>query len=144
MTAPVQQQIAVITLGVADLARSMAFYASGFGWAPVFVNAEIAFFQMNGMVLGLWLRSSMEDDVKAPLGQAPGATTIAHNVTAAEEVDALMARLVESGADVLRPAGNPPHGGRRGYIADPDGHVWEIAWNPLWPIDADGHVRFKL
>jgi len=59
-------------------------------------------------------------------------------------VDSVIARLVAAGAKELRPADRPPHGGYRGYIADPDGNAWEIAWNPAWPISAEGHVTFAV
>ncbi len=67
---------------------------------------------------------------------------MAHNVARRDDVAPLMARLADHGGRVLRPADAPPHGGFRGYVTDPDDHAWEIAWNPAWPIDADGHVTF--
>ncbi|WP_114965162.1 VOC family protein [Alkalilacustris brevis] len=137
-----QQQIAVITLGVVDLARSRRFYARGFGWAPVFENDEIAFYQMNGLVFGTWLADQLEADMGARAPARPGAFALAHNVPAREDVAPLMQRLAGVGGKVLRAADAPPHGGFRGYVADPDGHAWEIAWNPAWPIDENGHVTF--
>jgi hypothetical protein len=136
-----QQQIAVITLGVGDLARSRRFYTTGFGWVPVFENPEIVFYQMNGFVFGTWLRDRLEADFRRS-GPIPGAVALAHNVESAAAVDAAIEMLVASGGTLLRQADAPPHGGRRGYVADPDGHAWEIAWNPVWPIDAEGHVTF--
>ncbi|WP_367401676.1 VOC family protein [Fodinicurvata sediminis] len=67
---------------------------------------------------------------------------MAHNVTAKEEVTPLVEWLVEAGGRMIRPADAPPHGGFRGYVTDPDEHAWEIAWNPIWPIDDQGHVTF--
>ena len=139
-----QQQIAVITLGISDLDRSKGFYRQGFGWAPVFENAEIAFYQMNGFVLGMWLKDALADDTRQHDLPAPGAVTLAHNVPSEGDVQKVMDRLVAAGATVLLAADAPPQGGRRGYVADPDGHVWEIAYNPSWPIDADGHVTFGM
>jgi catechol 2,3-dioxygenase-like lactoylglutathione lyase family enzyme len=138
-----QQQISVITLGVADLAQSRRFYAGGFGWAPVFENAEICFFQMNGLVLGTWLQSALEADMQRSGLVRPGAYALAHNVATEGEVQPLIERLAAAGGRILRNGDAPPHGGFRGYVADPDDHAWEIAWNPAWPIDADGHVTFK-
>jgi len=138
-----QQQISVITLGIADLAASKHFYGDGFGWAPVFENQEIVFYQMNGLVLGTWLKAKLEEDSRRS-GLGEGAFALAHNVASPEEVDALIARLVGHGGKALRPADAPPHGGYRGYVADPDGHAWEIAFNPAWTIDAAGHVTFGL
>lgn len=137
--------MAVITLGIADLARSRRFYREGFGWSPVFENAEIAFYQMNGFVLGTWLRDALADDMQHPAGQAgPGSYALAHNVATEAEVQPLLERLAAAGGTMLRPGDAPPHGGFRGYVADPDGHAWEIAHNPAWPIDAEGHVTFAV
>jgi catechol 2,3-dioxygenase-like lactoylglutathione lyase family enzyme len=136
-----QQQVSVITLGIADLARSRRFYCDGFGWTPVFQNEEIVFYQMNGFVLGTWLATALERDMRRPLAR-PGAFSLAHNVGTAEEVQAVLERLAEHGGRILRQADAPPHGGMRGYVADPDDHAWEIAWNPAWPISPEGYVRF--
>ena len=138
-----QQQIAVITLGIAELARSKRFYVEGFGWKPVFETEEIVFYQMNGMVLATWLAAALEAD-SGQAGRAPGAFSLAHNVTGKKDVQPLLDQLVSAGGSLLRPADAPPHGGFRGYVADPDGHAWEIAWNPSWPIDAVGHVTFGI
>ena len=111
-----QQQISVITLGVADVARSRRFYVEGFGWAPVFENDEIAFYQMNGLVLGTWLKASLEADMQRKgLAQA-GAVALAHNVGSEAEVLALIERLAAAGGRVLRPGDAPPHGGGRGAL----------------------------
>ncbi len=138
-----QQQISIITLGIADLARSKRFYAGGFGWTSVFENEEIAFYQMNGFVFGTWLKDKLAEDSRQPVS-GTSAFALAHNVASQTEVERVIALLVEHGGTLLRPADAPPHGGFRGYVADPDGHAWEIAWNPAWPIDADGHVRFAM
>jgi catechol 2,3-dioxygenase-like lactoylglutathione lyase family enzyme len=136
-----QQQLSAVTLGISDLARSRRFYCDGFGWTPVFQNAEIVFYQMNGFVLGTWLARALEDDMRRPLGR-PGAFALAHNVGTTEEVQEVLDRLSRYGGRILRPADAPPHGGLRGYVADPDEHAWEIAWNPAWPISPEGYVRF--
>jgi len=138
-----QQQISVITLGVADVARSRAFYRDGFGWEPVFEIYEIAFFQMNGLVFGIWEKEKLEADMNRPCAPA-GSFALAHNVESESAVDDAMTRLAAAGGIVLRPADRPPHGGYRGYIADPDGHAWEIAWNPAWTVDNAGHVTFGV
>ncbi|MBU8539972.1 VOC family protein [Falsiroseomonas tokyonensis] len=137
------QQISVITLGIEDLARSRRFYAEGFGWTTVFESPDIIFYQMNGLVLGTWLRAALEADMRrtGTVG-APAGFALGHNVGSAEAVEAVMRRLLAAGGHLLRPGDAPPHGGYRGYVADPDGHPWEIAWNPAWPIDAEGRVTF--
>ncbi|HEX3500733.1 MAG TPA: VOC family protein [Stellaceae bacterium] len=139
-----QQQISVVTLGVSDLSRSRRFYVEGFGWRPVFANAEIMFFQMNGLMLGTWLESALAADMQRTNLARPGAFALAHNVPARDDVLSTVDRLSRFGGHVLRTPDAPPHGGFRGYIADPDGHAWEIAWNPAWSIDADGLVTFGI
>jgi catechol 2,3-dioxygenase-like lactoylglutathione lyase family enzyme len=139
-----QHQISIITLGVAELARSRRFYVEGFGWSPVFGNEEIIFYQMNGLVLGTFLKDSLETDMNRRGLLQPGAFALAHNVAGKEDVAPLMKRLAAAGGSILRPADAPPHGGFRGYVADPDDHAWEIAWNPAWRIDAKGHVTFGI
>ncbi len=139
-----QQQISVVTLGVSDLERSRRFYTDGFGWTPVFENEEIVFYQMNGLVFGTWLKASLEADTMTGDMPAAGAMSLAHNVSEEGEVRVVIQALVAAGATVLREADAPPQGGLRGYIKDPDGHIWEIAWNPAWPIDAEGHVVFGV
>jgi len=139
-----QQQISVITLGVQDFDASKRFYMDGFGWAPIFENDEIAFYQMNGFVLGTWLNSALEADMQRMASAAQSAFSLAHNVLSRQDVDDVIERLAQAGGRVLRAADAPEHGGFRGYIADPDGHAWEIAWNPAWSIDAQGHVTFGV
>ncbi len=139
-----QQQISVITLSVGDLARSKRFYVEGFGWPPVFENEEIVFYQMNGLMLGTWLDGGLEADMQRNGLARPGSFSLAHNVTAKEDVQPVLDRLAQFGGQVLRQADAPPQGGFRGYVADPDHHAWEIAWNPAWPIDERGWVSFGL
>jgi uncharacterized protein len=137
-----QQQISVITLGIGDLARSKRFYVDGFGWTPVLQNDEIVFYQMNGLMLGTWLTKALAADSKRPNLVRPGAFSLAHNVKTREEVQPALDRLVKHGGRLLRAAEIPPPGGYSGYVADPDDHAWEIAWNPAWPISKEGYVTF--
>lgn len=136
------QQMSVITLGVEDLGPSRAFYAEGFGWQSVFENEDIIFYQMNGFVLGTWLRAKLEQDMQRQNLNQPGSFALGHNVSTKDDVQPLIDRLVAAGGTLLRNGDAPPHGGFRGYVADPDGNAWEIAWNPMWPIDQEGHVTF--
>ena len=138
-----QQAVSVITLGIDDLARSKRFYAEGFGWKPVFEDATIIFYQLNGLVLGTWLHTALAEDMKRP-GHGPGSAALAHNVRTQEEVEPLIGRLVAAGGTLLRAADAPPHGGFRGYVADPDGHAWEIAHNPGFTMDEAGNVTFGV
>jgi uncharacterized protein len=109
----------------------------------VFTSDEILFYQMNGLVLALWLADRLAADSGRP-ARAPGGFALAHNVRGAASVDATIARLLKAGGTLLRAADAPSHGGYRGYVADPDGHAWEIAWNPAWPIDGEGRVHFAI
>lgn len=138
------QQISLITLGISDVARSRRFYAEGFGWQPVFTNDEITFYQMNGLVLGTWLAPLLAADAGLPRPLPPGGATLSHNLATREAVAPLIERLLAAGGTLLKAPVEPPHGGLAGHLADPDGHVWEIAWNPAWTIDAEGRVRFGI
>jgi hypothetical protein len=138
------QQISVVTLGITDLARSRRFYVDGFGWSPVFENEEIVFYQMNGFVFGTWLKEKLGEDMQDSGRTGASSFALAHNVASEADVDVVMERLVAAGGSLMRAADAPPHGGYRGYVADPDGHTWEVAHNPAWPIDDEGRVRFAL
>ena len=137
-----QQQISVITLGIADVARSRRFYQDGFGWKPIFENDEVTFYQMNGLMLGTWLTPKLEEDMKRSGLERAGAFALAHNVMSEDAVQPLLEKLVAAGGKLLRAGDAPEHGGFRGYVADPDDHAWEIAWNPAWKIDQQGLVTF--
>ena len=139
-----QQQVSVITLAVSSIPRSKHFYVDGFGWKPVFENEEIVFYQMNGFVLGTFTQSGLEADMNQRDLVKPGPYALGHNVAARDQVKSVMDQLVAAGGRVLRYAGAPPHGGFRGYVADPDDHAWEIAWNPAWAIDHRGLVTFGV
>ena len=139
-----RQQLSVLTLATLELARSKRFYSDGFGWSPVFQNEEIVFYQLNGFVLGTWLQSSLEADMQRTGLLRPGPYALGHNVSAQDEVQVVVERLVAAGGRLLREPDAPPHGGYRGYVADPDDHAWEIAWNPSWSIDERGLVTFGV
>ena len=138
-----QQQVSVLTLGIADLARSRRFYVEGFGWQPIFQNEDIVFYQMNGFVLGTWLETSLSADMgRKPV--KPGAFAMGHNVPTRDNVQPTMDLLVKAGGRLLKAPTEPPHGGFTGYVTDPDDHAWEIAWNPAWAISPSGLVTFGL
>lgn len=144
MTIESTQRVSVITLGTMDMARSRRFYTEGFGWTPAFENDEIIFYQLNGLVLGTFRKAALEKDMNRTGLMGPGAFALAHNVGERAAVVPLMERLVAAGGRLLRQADAPPHGGFRGYVADPDDHAWEIAWNPGFAMDAQGRVTFGL
>ena len=133
-----RQTISLLTLPVADLAVSRRFYEDGLGWRPAFANDQIAFYQMNGMVFGLFLRDAFAEELPG-VGQA-GSAAVAHNEPSREAVDAAIATAVAAGATILKPATATDWGGYSGYFADPDGHAWEVAHNPFWTITEDGRT----
>lgn len=139
-----EPRISIVTLGVQDLARSRRFYVDGLGWTPAFENQEIVFFQLGGMVFALFLRDRLAADVSSePAEFGKSAVALGYNVRSQDEVDPLIARAGSAGAKILKPARKTSWGGYSGYFSDPDGFAWEVAWNPAWPIAADGSVTFR-
>ena len=137
-----RQTISFVTLGVSDLARSRAFYAA-LGWRESSASQPgIAFFNAGSVVFGLFQRAALAEDanVSAAGSGFPG-FTLAHNVASQEEVDRLLGEAAALGASVVQPAGKVVWGGYRGYFADPDGFLWEVCWNPFFPLDERGRVR---
>lgn len=134
-----EPRISLITLGVADLARSRAFYEQlGFKASSV-GGAEVVFFQAGPMALCLFPRESLACDAKVSAeGSGFRGVALAHNVRSRDEVDATIATAERIGATVMKPAEDAPWGGRSGYFIDPDGHLWEVAWNEHFPLSADG------
>lgn len=132
-----EPRVTAVTLAVPDVAASVDFYRRAFGWEPAFAIDEVAFIDLGGMVLSLWSGLAQELGRETP---PPGATTLAHNVRTTEEVDQIIAKAIEGGATVAAPARRQDWGGYSGLIADPDGHLWEIAYNPDWALDENGRV----
>ena len=136
-----QPRINVLTLAVEDLDRAVAFYRDGLGLATEgiigseFQNGAVAFFDIGpALRLALWPRASLAADAGlelAPAGSA--AISLGHNVASRDEVDAVMAQAAAAGACVVKPAGDTFWGGYAGYFSDPDGHLWEVVFNPEWP-----------
>lgn len=135
-----QPRISLITLAVDDLERALRFYRDGLGLATEgmmgteFEHGAVAFFELQGgLKLALWPRASLAHDSGVPRG-APSATefALAHNVASREEVDAVMAQAQAAGAAIVKPAQQAFWGGYAGYFQDPDGHLWEVAFNPAW------------
>jgi hypothetical protein len=131
-------RISFITLAVDDLERSLRFYRDGLGLptkgivGTEFEFGAVVFFQLEGgMTLALWPRASLAHDTGLPKGTtSPTDFALANNVRTREEVDALLAQAQRAGANVVKTAQDTFYGGYAGYFQDPDGHVWEIAWNP--------------
>ena len=136
-------RITVLTLGVDDLERSLAFYRDGLGLktkgivGKEFEYGAVTFFDLeNGIKLALWPRKSISHDAGLSL-QNPSGTefTLGHNVKSKQEVDDVMVQAKKAGANIVKPAQETFWGGYSGYFQDPDGHLWEVAWNPAWNIE---------
>ena len=134
-------RISMITLGVRDLAASVAFYAQGLGLPRMDSPPEVAFFTLDGTWLGLYGRQALAEDATVPAeGSGFAGVTLAHNVATDAEVDALLKQAVAAGGTLVKPGQRVFWGGYSGYFADPDGHLWEVAHNPhFWigPPDRD-------
>ncbi|WP_229399582.1 VOC family protein [Micromonospora okii] len=141
-----EQRISLVTLGVTDLPRARAFYER-LGWRGQEVE-ETVFFQAGGLAVVLWARDKLAADAgiadsgadNGNTGDGFGGVSLAQNVRSREEVDAVLAEASAAGAAVTRPARETFYGGYAGCFTDPDGHVWEIAWNPGFPLAADGTI----
>ncbi len=130
--------ITIVTLGVADLERSLAFYRNGLGLPTQgivgreFEHGAVAFFELSGgLKLALWAQDDVAHDTGLPISAiSPTAITLGHNVQARDEVDTLVEQARRAGATIVKPPQDTFYGGYAGYFQDPDGHVWEVAWNP--------------
>lgn len=136
------QRISIITLGVSDLAASRAFYGRlGFKEAKVSQDG-IAFYSMGTFVFALYPKAALAEDVGEVLPDvSTGAMTLAYNVFEKGEVAKVLAEAGAAGARLAKPAEDVFWGGHSGYFADPDGHLWEVAWNPHSPLEADGSMK---
>lgn len=126
-------RISMITLGVEDLVKSVQFYRDGLGFPQMDSPPEVAFFTLNGSWLGLYGRTALaEDAAVAAAGNGFKGFTLAHNVASESEVDHIIAQALAAGATLTRAARQTSWGGYAGYFQDPDGHLWEIAYNPFF------------
>jgi catechol 2,3-dioxygenase-like lactoylglutathione lyase family enzyme len=140
--ASMNPRIKVITLGVSDLEKSLAFYRDGLGLptqgviGTEFEDGAVVFFDMNDdLILALYPKSALAKDARVSAGPpSPAQFSIGHIVRSKQEVDALMEQAQRVGAKVTDPAHDRFWGGYSGYFQDPDGHLWEIAWNPAWEV----------
>lgn len=132
-----EQRLSLVTLGVADTARSRAFYEA-LGWRGESPDGDVVFFQANGMVFGLWGRDKLAADSAVADNGGWGGVTLAHNVATPAEVDRILEAAAAAGATIGRRGAPTEWGGYSGSFIDPDGHPWEIAHNPGWHLTADG------
>lgn len=138
-------RISVITLGVADLPRAVAFYRDGLGWPTRGVvgsaadHSAVAFFDLQpGLKLALFPRASVAADAGvAEQAASVSECILSHNVARREQVAEVIAAAKAAGARIPRRARDTSWGGHAGYFQDPDGHLWEVAWNPKWPVEED-------
>ena len=131
--------ISVITLGVDDLKRSLAFYQDGLGWetdgiiGDEFEHGAVVFFKLpSGLRLALWPRKSIAAEMGVEVARAANEVLLSHNVKSRTAVDDVMVEAERAGADILKPAKDLFWGGYGGFFKDPDGHIWEVTWNPAW------------
>ena len=136
-----EQRLSLVTLGVSDLGRARRFYEA-LGWktgaAP---DDDVVFFQSRGMILALWGREQLAEDSVVTDSGGWGGVTLAHNVRSEEEVDAVLEEARAAGATIGRGGAKTFWGGYSGVFIDPDGHPWEVAYNPGWTIADDGSVH---
>jgi catechol 2,3-dioxygenase-like lactoylglutathione lyase family enzyme len=138
-----EPRLSLVTLGVTDLARARRFYEEGLGWrASALSNAEVVFFQAGGTIIGCFGREALAADAGLPAAPTGGFSGIAlaHNVPSRAEVDAVLAEAARAGAAITQPARDTEWGGYSGYFTDPEGHLWEVAWNPGFPLTKDGRT----
>lgn len=136
-----EQRLSLVTLGTADLGRAEAFYRA-LGWVPhpSSVPGEILFFQAGAIAFALWSRARLAADSVVTDDGGWGGVTLAHNVRTPDEVDEVLAQAARAGARIGRAGAPTDWGGYSGVFIDPDGHPWEVAYNPGWPLREDGSV----
>ena len=138
-----EQRLSLVTLGVGDLDRARAFYRA-MGWEPHPSSPDgVAFFQAGGMVFALWDRGELAADSGVEDSPGWGGVTLAHNVRSPAEVDVVIAEARAAGATISREPAETFWGGYSGAFIDPEGHPWEVAHNPGWPLDEEGAVRLE-
>lgn len=138
-----RQRISLITLGVRDFERSLKFYRDGLGWQPSSASGDdVAFFQMGGVVFGLYPREKLAEDAKvAPQGSGFSGITLAYNTKSKAEVEEVLDMARKLGAKITKEAQDVFWGGYNGYFEDPDGYLWEVAWNPFFEFDEQDNIR---
>jgi uncharacterized protein len=141
----VEPRVSLVTLGVSDLERAVAFYRDGLGWPKSDVGGdEVAFFKTGGVVIALFPRASFAADVGADVDDIEHGGfprfSLAHNVAEEGQVDSVLAEAAEAGATIVKEA-QEIFFGRHGFFRDPDGFLWEVAWNPSFPMAADGSIE---
>jgi len=138
-----EQRLSLVTLGVADLDRALAFYEGVLGWTAAVRLPGVVFFDLGGLVFSLYPHAELARDMHLAQPIASGGYegfALAHNLRSEPEVDALFAHLRQCGVTIVKPPRKAEWGGYSGYFADPDGHRWEVAHNPFWTVRSDGRI----
>jgi catechol 2,3-dioxygenase-like lactoylglutathione lyase family enzyme len=140
-----EPRVSLVTLGVSDLKRSVGFYRDGLGWPKSSVGGdEVAFFKTGGVVIALFPRASFAADADLDVAAVEhggfARFSLTHNVAEEGRVDSLLAEAAEAGATIVKEA-KEIFFGRHGFFADPDGFLWEVAWNPSFPMAPDGGIE---
>ena len=137
-----EPHITLVTLGVEDLSRAVDFYRDGLGWRPsrASVEGDVAFFQVGALALALWSRAALAADAGLADAGGWGGVALVQYVGSKADVDAVISGWLAAGGSVTRPAVDADRGGYSAYVADPDGHPWEIAWNPSFDLAEDGSI----
>ena len=140
-----EPRVSLVTLGVSDLERAVAFYRDGLGWPKSDVGGdEVAFLKTGGVVIALFPRASFAADAGVDVDDVEHGGfprfSLAHNVAEEEQVDLVLAEAAAAGATIVKEA-QEIFFGRHGFFADPDGFLWEVAWNPSFPMAADGGIE---
>jgi uncharacterized protein len=141
----VKPRVSLVTLGVSNLERAVAFYRDGLGWPKSNIGGdEVAFFKTGGVVIALFPRTSFAADAGVDVDDVEhggfARVSVAHNVAEEGQVDSVLAEADEAGATIVKEA-QEIFFGRHGFFADPDGFLWEVAWNPSFPMGADGSIE---
>lgn len=132
-----RQKLSLITIGIKDLQRALDFYQKGLGWKPsAAIGDDVAFFPMGGIVFALYPREKLAEDACVnSSGSGFSGIALAYNAKSQDEVDEVLQTVGQVGGKIVKPAQKTYWGGYSGYFADPDGHLWEVAWNPHWQFD---------
>ncbi|MBA4057470.1 MAG: glyoxalase [Marivirga sp.] len=138
-----RQKLNLITLGVNDFQKSIDFYEKGLGWKRSSASVEeLALFPLGGIVLALHPRAALAEDATVPpVGSGFSGLTISYNAKSEKEVDEVLNKVKTIGATIVKPAQKVYWGGYSGYFKDPDGHLFEVAYNPFWELDENDNIK---
>ncbi|WP_346910641.1 VOC family protein [uncultured Roseibium sp.] len=140
-----EQRISLVTLAVEDVDAVAAFFENGLGWVRSGGEGDVAFYQTGGSILALYARKSLEEEIGRALpADTLGGMTIAWNGRSEADVDMVFQQAVDAGAEPVKHPDKVFWGGYSSYVAIPGGHLLEIAYNPFWPIDADGNIAIPV